>query len=125
MEYQYRLDPSTGNVSALFSFEHEVFGPWLEVEVGQDAAKLAAVLKAIDDVSSGKSKELMISGNEYSVIITNDDVSVITNISLNGCGGLPESMIEEGLELDEGYTASCGIDDFRSMLLSWTNFLTK
>lgn len=125
MEYQYRLDPSTGNVSALFSFEHEVFGPWLEVEVGRDATKLATVLKAVDDIIKGKCNEVTFTGNEYTVFIEKEDVSVITNISLNGCGGLPENLIEQGLALDESCTASCGIDDFHSMLLSWTNFLTK
>ena len=34
MEYEFINDPTTRYAKAKFSFEHEVFGPWLEVEVG-------------------------------------------------------------------------------------------
>ncbi len=41
MEYQFIDDPLTGSAIAKFSLDHEVIGPWLEVEVGTDTDKLS------------------------------------------------------------------------------------
>ncbi|MGJ8692429.1 MAG: YacL family protein [Thalassotalea sp.] len=129
MEYQYRLDPATGNARALFSFEHEIIGPWLEVEIGDDIEKLTQVLTALDEVSHGVMKEKIISGREYSVIIEREDISVRANVSINGSlngqEGLPEGLAEQGLALDDDEVTMCGLEDFREMLLSWTKFLSK
>lgn len=125
MEYQYQLDPATGNTRALFSFEHQVFGPWLEVEVGHDADKLAQLLIAIDDVSHDKTKEIMIAGSEYSVILDEQDVCVKTNMSLNGDNIVPDNLVEQDLGFETNEEAMCGLEDFRALLLSWSKFITK
>lgn len=125
MEYQYQLDPATGNTRAIFSFEHQVFGPWLEVEVGHDADKLAQILIAIDDVSHDKTKEVMISGSEYSVILDEQDVCVKTNMSLNGDNIVPDNLVEQDLAFETNEEAMCGLEDFRELLLSWSKFITK
>ena len=129
MEYQYQLDPATGNARALFSFEHEIFGPWLELEIGDDIAKLTKVLKAIDDVSHNKSQEVMISGSEYTVILDEQDVVIKTNISLNenlnGHDPLLQDLSEQGLEVNDSIEAMCGLEDFHSLLLSWSKFVIK
>ena len=125
MEYQYQLDPATGNTRAIFSFEHEIFGPWLEVEVGHDIDKLKTVLSAIDEVSHDKTKEIMISGSEYTVIIDELDVAVKTNRSLDGTEVVPDNLAEQGLALENNHEAMCGLEDFRTLLLSWSKFVTK
>lgn len=123
MEYQYQLDPSTGLARANFSYEHQIFGPWLEVELGNDRKKLVALLQAIDDVSHNKKSEVLISGKEYSVILDQQDVFVKTNESLQNDSDIPESLSDQGLSLDDGHAAMCGLDDFRELLLSWSRFL--
>jgi uncharacterized protein YacL (UPF0231 family) len=129
MEYQYQLDPATGNARALFSFEHEIFGPWLEVEIGNDVDKLTEVLKAIDDINHGKLQEVVISGSEYSVIIDQQDVMIKTNMSLNhnlnGQESLIDGLTEQGLSLDDDMDAMCGLEDFHQLILSWSKFVTK
>ena len=52
MEYQFIDDPLTGSAIAKFSLDHEVIGPWLEVEVGTDTEKLKQLLSAMADIEA-------------------------------------------------------------------------
>ena len=125
MEYQFIDDPITGTAVAKFSFEHEVIGPWLEVEVGTDPEKLAQLLLAMAEVDEDKKSEITITGSEYSVSFTRGDVTVQTNASMNGIEVLPDSLIEENIDFDQLDSSSCGSEDFRALLLSWAKFVRK
>ncbi|MBU2871794.1 YacL family protein [Colwellia sp. E2M01] len=127
MEYEFVHDAITGEARAIFSLEHEVIGPWLEVELGNDADKLNELLSKIDDVEAGKSHEIPIIGSEYTVILSRDEVSIQTNVSMNGIlddngEGLPEMLTDDHIHLDQNELAGCGLDDFRDLLLSWQEF---
>jgi uncharacterized protein YacL (UPF0231 family) len=125
MEYEFINDPITGGASAKFSLEHEVMGPWLEVEVGSNTEKLTSLLTAIEQVDKKKQVEVLITGHEYSVIFSEHDVTIQTNASMNGVEVLPDSLIEEDLDFDASNSSACGIDDFRTLLLSWAKFTTS
>ncbi len=127
MEYEFVHDAITGEARALFSLEHEVIGPWMEVELGNNINKLTELLTAIDNVEKGHSTEVLITGSEYSVTLSRDDISIQTNVSMNGSlngsgEGLPEMLTDEHIHLDQNEMAGCGIDDFRALLLSWGKF---
>ncbi|MFT6919331.1 MAG: hypothetical protein ACJA2G_001966 [Cognaticolwellia sp.] len=125
MEYQFINDPITGGAMAKFSLEHEVIGPWLEVEVGADPVKLANLLSAIADIEQEKKLEVTIAGSEYTVVFNRGDVTVQTNASMNGVEVLPEDLMEEDIDFDQHDSSSCGREDFREILLSWAKFLNK
>jgi len=127
MEYEFVHDAITGEARALFSLEHEVIGPWLEVEVGRNMTKLNELLSSIDAISVGKSHELLITGSEYSITLSKDEVSIQTNVSMNGSlnehgEGLSEMLTDDHIHLDENEVTGCGLDDFRTLLLSWQEF---
>lgn len=127
MEYEFVHDAITGEARALFSLEHEVIGPWLEVEVGRNVNKLSDLLSSIDAISTGKSHELLITGSEYSITLSKDEVSIQTNVSMNGSlnehgEGLSEMLTDDHIHLDENEVTGCGLDDFRTLLLSWQEF---
>lgn len=124
MEYEFIHDPTTGNAKAKFSLEHEVIGPWLEVEIGHNTEKMTELLTAISSVESGKKTELTLTGHEYSIYLSRGDVTVQTNASMNdnGAEALPESLLGEDIDFDQNDISSCGIDDFRQLLLSWARF---
>jgi uncharacterized protein YacL (UPF0231 family) len=127
MEYEFVHDGITGEARALFSLEHEVIGPWIEVELGNNITKLTELLTAIDNVEKGHSTEVLITGSEYSVTLNRDDISIQTNVSMNGSlndngEGLPEMLTDEHIHLDQNEMAGCGLDDFRDLLLSWGKF---
>ena len=127
MEYEFVHDAITGEARALFSLEHAVIGPWMEVEVGHNVNKLTDLLTAIDNIETGRSQEILITGSEYSITLNNEDVSIQTNVSMNGSlngsgEGLPEMLTDEHIHLDQNEIAACGLDDFRALLLSWGQF---
>lgn len=122
MEYEFIHDPTNGNAKAKFSLEHEVFGPWLEIEVGQSLPKIKELLKVINDAEANFSQNATITGLEYSVVITNHDVTVKANVCMNGEEALPEALMQDSLHLDSQAEGSCGIEDFRDLLLSWSTF---
>lgn len=125
MEYEFRHDTITGNATANFSYEHQGMGPWLEVEIGQNSQKLMQLLLAIEQIISREQQEIVITGQEYSVTISLSDVVVNANASLNEMNSVPEQLTSDELNFDENCTASCGIDDFRELLLSWADFIKK
>lgn len=122
MEYEFIHDAITGDAKARFSLEHEVIGPWIEVELGHDTIKLTQLLTAIDSVEKGQKNEVVITGHEYSVAISQSDVEIQTNASLNGAEPLPEMLTTDHIHFDQNESAACGIDDFRELLLSWSRF---
>ena len=122
MEYEFIHDAITGKAKARFSLEHEVLGPWIEVELGNDSNKLKQLLTAIDQVEKGKQGEVLVTGHEYSVTFSEGDVAVQTNASLNGAEPLPEMLTTDHINFDQNESAECGLDDFRSLLLSWAKF---
>ena len=122
MEYEFLHDAITGEAKARFSLEHEVVGPWMEVELGHDSNKLSQLLIAIDQVEKGLQSVVVITGHEYSVAINQTDVEIQTNASLNGAEPLSEMLTSEHIHLDQNESAACGLDDFRLLLLSWAKF---
>ncbi len=122
MEYEFIHDAVTGNAIAKFSFEHQVIGPWLEVEVGNCAEKLTKVLTAIEQVSTGQSQEELITGQEYTLVLSREDAQVQVNALLNGEASLPEELQDDNMNFDMQDYSTCGVDDFRTLLLSWARF---
>lgn len=127
MEYEFVHDATTGEARAIFSLEHEVIGPWMEVELGNDVNKLTELLTAIDTVTSQPAKEITITGSEYSITLNADDIAIQTNASMNGtlnddAESLPDMLTDEHINLDQNELAGCGVEDFRAMLLSWGRF---
>lgn len=123
MEYEFIHDAITGEAKARFSLEHEVVGPWIEVELGNDSAKLAQLLTAIDNVEKGNKSEVVITGHEYSVAISQGDVEIHSNVSLNNEEALSEMLTVDHIHYDNNESAACGIEDFRALLLSWSRFI--
>jgi len=122
MEYEFIHDAITGNAKARFSLDHEVIGPWLEVELGNNKNKLKELLAAIDKVEKGHQSEIVIIGHEYSVFINQGDVEIYPNVSLDVDNTLPEMLTAEHIHIDDNEGAACGIEDFKALLLSWAKF---
>lgn len=127
MEYEFVHDPITGEARALFSLDHEVIGPWIEVELGHDADKMKQLLTVIDNIENDSNQEVSITGSEYSITLTCNDISIQTNASINdnvstNNGNLPEMLTDEHINLDQYEQAACGLEDFRALLLSWKQF---
>ena len=76
----------------------------------------------IDNVEKGKQSEVVITGHEYSIAISRDDVEIYSNASVNDEEPLAEMLTVDHIHYDDNQIAACGIDDFRTLLLSWSRF---
>jgi len=122
MEYEFIHDGLTGKAKAVFSFEHQVLGPWLEVEVNNSTDAVTNILTAIDELERNKKQEVNIAGKEYNLNLTREDASISPNAMANGASELPDELVQEGVDFDEQMFASCGLEDFRELLTAWAHF---
>lgn len=122
MEYEFLHDAITGEPKARFSFEHEIVGPWIEVELGHDNTKLSQLLAVIDNIEKANKGEVVITGHEYTLTISQGDVEIHSNASLNDDEPLTEMLTDDHIHYDNNESAACGIEDFRILLLSWSKF---
>ena len=125
MEYEFRHDAITDKATARFSLDHEVMGPWIEVELGDDKTKLNKLLTAIDNVDKGHQREVVITGHEYTLVISEGDVEIQTNASLHDTDPLSEMLTVDHIHFDQNDSAACGIEDFRILLVSWSTFINN
>lgn len=123
MEYEFIHDSLTGGASARFSMEHEIMGPWLEVEVGRDIEKINVLLEVVANIKERQQKDITITGMEYSLIFSEDSVQVFFNRDLEDVEQAYDSEIEQGINTDYDSSTECGVEDFRELLIKWSNFI--
>ncbi|XPF93914.1 YacL family protein [Colwellia sp. RE-S-Sl-9] len=123
MEYEFIHDSFTGSASARFSMEHEIMGPWLEVEVGKNIEKISILLDAIANVKDRKQSDITIIGMEYTLIFSEDSVKIIANSQFEHFDKDNGAEFEEDLNTDYDSSAECGIEDFKAFLDNWSNFI--
>lgn len=123
MEYDFIYNSITGSSSAVFSMEHEIMGPWLEVEVGNDLSKINILLNTIDNVKERQTKDVAIHGVEYTTVFSEDSVAIYKNSQLEDIN--EDLDIEDDLNTDLDSSAECGIEDFKVFLINWLNFIKK
>jgi uncharacterized protein YacL (UPF0231 family) len=122
MEYEFLNDSLTGVATARFSMEHEIMGPWLEVEVGKSIPKLTKLLETIADVKTRQQQDVQIIGMEYTLIFGEDSVQVMANRDFEH-DDEESNELQEGLMTDHDGSAECGIEDFKMLLMTWSNFI--
>jgi len=123
MEYEFINDSLTGLASARFSMEHEIMGPWLEVEIGNSIPNLTKLLETIADSKTREQKDVLVTGVEYTLIFGSDSVQVLANSSFNDDTQELDIELEEGLMTDHDLSAECGIEDFKTLLVKWSKFI--
>lgn len=123
MEYEFINDSLTGLSTARFSMEHEIMGPWLEVEIGKNLAKITTLLEAVADNKAREQQDILITGAEYTLILSQDSVHILSNSSFNDDTEELNNELEEGLMTDYDSSAECGIEDFQELLIKWSNFI--
>jgi len=121
MEYEFIHDSLTGAATARFSMEHEIVGPWLEVEIGISQTKLSNLLEAVKKFEQQPSQDVVVSGVEYTLIFSEDSVSIVSNANFEMDN--ENNEIEQGLNTDFDSSAECAIEDFTELLFKWQDFI--
>ena len=121
MEYTFKTNFITQQPQANFSFGHELFGPWLEQEVGKDLVKLQSIFDLIDNLQLANDEHTLI-GKEYSLLINEGEVEVFANNN-NIDEEVPLNIADDVDDFEQASSALCGLEDFVEMLESWQDFI--
>ena len=122
MEFEFIRNTLMGKYYVKPSMGHEILGRWLEEEIGKDKQKIQKIEQLLQAVEQSPLLEHRFMGCEISLIIQGDEVVAEENVLGHG------EVILEDSELnyyDSESIASCGLDDFVSLLKQWKAFLQQ
>ncbi len=120
MEFEFIRNTLMGEYYVKCSMGHEIVGRWLQEEIGKDPAKIHLVEALIDKAFSSPSQEHSLTGTEISLMIHGDEVLVQENTLAHNY----ELELESEFDFyDSESTASCGIEDFMTLIEQWKDFL--
>lgn len=108
--------------TARLSMDHEAFGLWLSDELGSDKEQLQHILQAIGQLENGERREFEWQGRDFLLYLTRDDAEVTALTLLQEYSR--EELEGEDLDFyDSESRASCGLEDFKDLLMEWQEFV--
>lgn len=120
MEYQFRRD-IVGQPEARFSMDHEAVGIWLTCELSTNAPMLKTLLTTIERLLNKELWEYELEGHDYQLVLTRNQVEIKASL-------LQSEMYSDEMEDMDYYdcesSCHCGLNDFKTMLLSWQEFIS-
>lgn len=121
MNYQF-IRNLTGQPEALFEMGNEAFSRWFSEELGQNQLRLSTLFDAINKLEQRQIKQFVLPGNEFCLSMDQEEVELRANLlEIDGPDELPE-----GTELyDQESMAGCGLEDFKQVLYSWSDFVAE
>ncbi|GAC35362.1 hypothetical protein GPLA_4483 [Paraglaciecola polaris LMG 21857] len=100
----------------------EILGLWFSEELGRDRQKIAHLLDIIELLETKNIEHYALQGQEFNMDLNRDEIEVYAAITR----GQEEFDIPEDTELyDQESISGCGLADFKSVLLSWENFIGR
>jgi uncharacterized protein YacL (UPF0231 family) len=119
MDYQFTRNDKAEPV-AIFAMGAESLGLWFTEELGTDQQKIIDLLQAIEQLEHRQISEFQLTGKEFNVELTIDEVEVYASIMRNQ---MEEELPEDTNVYDQESITGCGLEDFKSALLSWVKFI--
>lgn len=120
MEYDFTYDQK-GQPQAEFSMDHELMGQWFTDELGQNIQQSQTLIDAIEELEFTNFGEKIIQGKNLTLTLTPHEV-VIAGEEFDD--HQDQQLADHGLDGMED-KAECGLQDFKSALLDWKDFITK
>ncbi|ASA57179.1 YacL family protein [Vibrio gazogenes] len=119
MEFEFRKNILLGEYYAAFNMEHAVISRFLEDELGADRTMIEQVLQLLQSAYQDDLTEQVWFGREISLKILEGEVTIFENTLTHA----NHHDFEDEFELYESESiATCGLDDFESMLMQWQQF---
>ena len=117
MDYEFRCN-LYGRFEAVFSMGHEALGLWVSEELGADQVMISTLLNKVDELQNKQCWEHQQTGREFTLTMNPDGIEVRAAL-LDDVG---DEAPDELSHYDQESQASCGLDDFRQLLVSWREF---
>ncbi|WP_158770651.1 YacL family protein [Paraglaciecola sp. L1A13] len=119
MDYQF-IRNDRAEPMAIFDMGAETLGLWFSEELGRDHHKIAHLLNVIKQLENKDIEHYELCGREFNMELNRDEVEVYATITREE----GEIDIPQDTELyDQESISGCGLEDFKSVLLSWSNFI--
>lgn len=119
MEFEFVRNTLMGEYYVKCSMGHEIVGRWLQEDIGKNQESIQQVLDLIEQAKQHPSKEFKLSGREISLSIQQFDVLVEEHV-------LTQEQELDSEEFDfynSESTATCGLEDFHSLIEQWQEFV--
>lgn len=117
MDYEFKRGID-GQSQAIFSMGHEIIGVWLGEELGVNLVQIDTLLMKINELLGCQCWEYRHTGVEFIVTMSRDNVEVRAAL-LDDMFDEPPDELDH---YDQESCASCGLEDFQRLLLSWRAF---
>lgn len=125
MDYQFKRD-IYGNPIATLSMEHEIIGRWLTDELSGNASKVQRLLTVIEQIENGQRVSFSQQGTDFELNLGPSEVEFEAIERDYDCD--QEQMNASYLEANELNTdmasCSCGLVDFKQVVLSWWEYIS-
>ncbi|ASP40463.1 hypothetical protein CHH28_18060 [Bacterioplanes sanyensis] len=109
---------------AKLSMDHEAFGFWLSDDLGDNHEVLTQLLEKTDALLTGELQEFEWRGHDFMLRLSRDDADVIAHELLQQHS--LDELNEEDMDFyDAESRASCGLEDFKDLLIEWRDFLEQ
>ena len=120
MEFEFRKDFISEQVTVKLSMGHEAFATWLEQE-GQTLNWVENLLANIALLQQRRIRDFKLVGSEFTLLLSQDEASVVNHSLLNDQDDidLETDMNFYDLEIQ----AACGLEDFLHLIESLQEFM--
>jgi|SaaInl59LU_5_DNA_1037362.scaffolds.fasta_scaffold77523_2 uncharacterized protein YacL (UPF0231 family) len=123
MNYQFIRDIS-GQALAKFDMGGETFAQWFSEELGNDKAKIDALLHAIEQLNNKQINTFELPGKEIHLRMNADEVEAVSKYLDNDDFESQAEDLPEGTQVyDQESASGCGLEDFAQVLASWKDFI--
>lgn len=119
MDYQFTRNDQAEPI-ATFEMGAESLGHWFTEELRADQQKIIKLLDIIDQLEQHKISEYQLTGAEFNLDLNVNEVEVYACLMRNQ---MDEELPEDTNLYDQESITGCGLEDFKTVLLSWVKFV--
>lgn len=119
MDYQFTRNDQAEPI-AIFEMGAESLGHWFTEELGADRLKIINLLDIIEQLEQQKISEYHLTGTEFNLELNINEVEIYASLMRNH---MDEDLPEDTNVYDQESITGCGLEDFKTVLLSWIKFV--
>ncbi len=125
MEYDF-IREKDGSYSVELSMEHQPIAQWINTELSDDSGKITDIIRQIKDIKPKQLAEKKLVGQEYSLLLTPEEVEVTANSLHHKTDIYDDLLQEDDLHEDDNLSrAMCGLEDLQYLLEDWLDFIQR
>lgn len=125
MEYDF-IREKDGSYSVELSMEHQPIAQWINTELSDDNGKITDIIQQIKDIKPKQLAEKKLVGQEYSLLMTSEEVEVTANSLHHKTDIYDDLLQEDDLHEDDNLSrAMCGLEDLQYLLEDWLDFIQR